>query len=181
MTMTPTEILNRPGLVFAALGLASAAMLGGAFAFQYIGGLEPCVLCWWQRYPYGVVIGLAVVGGVLCRTPGPAKGVVGTLMGLSALALLTDAGIAGFHVGVEEHWWQGTQGCVGTVSADSIEALRNKLLAQKVVRCDEIAWSLAGISMAGYNMAAALGLSTFAGLAALRIANPRARNGGVDG
>lgn len=179
--MTPTAILDRPGLVFAALGLASAAMLGGAFAFQYIGGLEPCVLCLWQRYPYGVVIALAVIGGIFCQAPGRAKGAVAALMALSALALLTDAAIAGFHVGVEQRWWQGTQGCTGAPGAGSLDALRAQLLAQKVVRCDDIAWSLAGISMAGYNMAAALALSTFAGLAALRMARPGARNGGDDG
>jgi disulfide bond formation protein DsbB len=179
--MTLTEILDRPGLVFAMLGLASAAMLGGAFAFQYIGGLEPCVLCWWQRYPYGVVIGLAVIGGILARSPAPAMGPLAALMGISALALFADAAIAGFHVGVEQKWWQGTQGCAGAVGAESLEALRNQLLAQKVVRCDEIAWSLAGISMAGYNMLAALGLSAFAGLAMLRMTKPGAGDGGDDG
>ena len=179
--MTLTEILDRPGLVFAMLGLASAAMLGGAFAFQYIGGLEPCVLCWWQRYPYGVVIGLAVIGGVFCQAPGAAKGLLAALMGFSALALFGDAAIAGFHVGVEQKWWQGTQGCIGAVGAESLEALRNQLLSQKVVRCDEIAWSLAGISMAGYNMLAALSLSAFAVLAMLRMTKPGTSDGGGDG
>ncbi len=72
-------------------------------------------------------------------------------------------------------------GGTGAAGAGSLDGLRAQLLAQKVVRCDEIAWSLAGISMAGYNMAAALGLSTFAGLAAFRMAIPGARNGGDDG
>ena len=179
--MTTSEILARPGLVFATLGLASGAMLGGAFAFQYIGGLDPCVLCLWQRYPYGVVIALALIGGVLSRRSGPAIGLLALLAGLSALALLADAAIAGFHVGVEQHWWEGTQGCVGTTGAGSLDALRAQLLAQKVVRCDDIAWSLAGISMAGYNMLAALGLSAFASLAALRMTRPGTGVGGDDG
>ena len=179
--MTLTQILDRPGLVFAALGLASAAILGGAFAFQYIGGLDPCALCLWQRYPYGVVIGLAVIGGALSRTSGQAMGPLALLAGLSALALLADSAIAGFHVGVEQHWWEGTQGCTGATGAGSLDALRAQLLAQKVVRCDDIAWSLAGISMAGYNMLAALGLSVFASLAAHRMTKAGAGDGGNDG
>jgi disulfide bond formation protein DsbB len=179
--MTLSQFLDRPVLVFAGLGLGSAAMLAGAFAFEYIGGLEPCVLCWWQRYPYGLVIGLAVIGGVSARGPGPTTGMIVALMGLSALALFTDAAIAGFHVGVEQKWWQGTQGCVGAVGADTLEALRAQLLTQKVVRCDEIAWSLAGISMAGYNMLAALGLGVFATLATMRLMKPISGDGGTDG
>ena len=147
--MTLSKILDRPHLLFVALALASAMMLGAAFAFQYIGGLEPCVLCIWQRYPYGAVIVLGLLGAGLARGAAPPPGALTAVMGLAALALFTDAAIAGFHVGVEQKWWQGTQACVGVTGADSIEALRAQLLAQKVVRCDEVAWSLGGISMAG--------------------------------
>ena len=179
--MTPSQILDRPPLLFIALATASGLILGAAFAFQYIGGLEPCVLCIWQRYPYGAVIVLGVLGAGLARGTAPPTGALAAVMGLAALALLTDAAIAGFHVGVEQKWWQGTQACVGATGADSIEALRAQLLAQKVVRCDEVAWSLGGISMAGYNMAAALALGTVAGLAGLRMARSGAGPGETHG
>ena len=179
--MTPSQILDRPALLFAALALASGLMLGGAFAFQTIGGFEPCVLCIWQRYPYGAVIILGVLGAGLARGAKPRPGALIAVMGLIALALLTDAAIAGFHVGVEQQWWQGTQACVGATGADSIEALRAQLLALKVVRCDAVAWSLGGVSMAGYNMAAALGLGLVAGLAARRMARHGAAEGGSNG
>ena len=181
MTMTLDELLKRPGLVFAVLGSASAAMLAGAFAFQYIGGLEPCVLCIWQRYPYGAVIALAAIGGVLCQGPAPAKGIIAALIGLAAIALFADAAIAGFHVGVEQKWWEGTQGCVGATGAGTVDALRAQLLAQKVVRCDEVAWSFLGISMAGYNMVAATGLGLFAALTGLRITASGKEERGDDG
>ncbi len=179
--MTPNQILDRPGLLFALLAAASAMMLGAALAFQYFGGLEPCVLCIWQRYPYGAVIALGLAGAGLARGAAPPRGALITVMGLASFALLLDAAIAGFHVGVEQKWWQGTAACVGATGADSIEALRAQLLAQKVVRCDEVAWSLGGISMAGYNMAVALALGTVAGLAALRMARPGAAEGGTHG
>jgi len=171
------HILDRPPLLFAALAAASGLLLGGSFAFQFIGGLDPCALCIWQRYPYGMVICLGLLGAGLARSTAPPMGVLAVVMGLAALALFTDAAIAAFHVGVEQKWWQGTQACVGAINADNIEALHNQLLAQKVLRCNEVTWSLGGISMAGYNMAAALALGIAAGMGGLRIVLGHANQG----
>ena len=88
---------------------------------------------------------------------------------LGALAFLCVAGIAFYHVGVEQLWWLGTAEChAPSLDLDaSIESLRQQLLNTKFVPCDEVAWSLFGISMAGYNFFAALGFagaSLWAGL-----------------
>ena len=169
-----TDVLERPGLVAGLLAAGAAAMLLGAFAFQYIGGLPPCVLCIWQRWPYGAVIALGLIGAGLARGAEPPRGALAAVLGLAALALFIDAGIAGFHVGVEQKWWEGTQACVGLGSsgAKTAEQMVAELLANsKVVRCDEVAWSFAGISMAGYNMMAALGMGIFAALGAWRAAD----------
>ena len=147
-------------LAFFALLTASVAILAAAFAFQLFGGLRPCELCLWQRYPYGVVIGLAGVGLGLTRA-GVAQRPLVIVLAVCALVLLIGAGIAVFHVGVEQTWWQGLTACTGNLAATTtIDDLRQKLLAAPVVRCDEIAWSLFGISMAGYNvlMSGALGI-----------------------
>ncbi len=150
---------------FLGLLLASIAILGGAFAFQFIGGLHPCTLCLWQRYPYAVIIGLAGIGVGLSRA-GVKRSQLAILMGLCALAFLIDAGIAGFHVGVEQKWWEGLSTCSGTTGgAASTDELLTKLLAAPVIRCDDIAWSMFGISMAGYNFLMALSL----GLVSLRL------------
>lgn len=133
-----------PALILA----ASVAVLAGAFLFQYAGGLAPCVLCIYQRYPYGVAIALSALALILAngRTRGAA------LLACAA-AFLVGAGFAVFHIGVEQHWWQGTAACTGGDAgpAGSLEALRAQIMAAPVVRCDQIAWSLFGISMAGYN------------------------------
>jgi disulfide bond formation protein DsbB len=155
-------------LVFLALLAASVLILGAAFAFQLVGGLQPCELCIWQRYPYAVVIGLAGVGIGLARA-GVERRILTALLALCGLTFLIGAGIALFHVGVEQKWWEGTSACVGTVSgAGSIEDLRERLLAAPVVRCDEPAWSLFGISMAGYNLLLSLALG-LAGLYGARL------------
>ena len=139
--------------------IASLASLAVAFASQHWGGLQPCVLCIYQRYPYGVTAALGVVGILLAGQPGWLR----ALLLLAGLTFLVDAGIAAYHVGVEQHWWQGTAECGSTLDLNlSAEELKKQLLNQPVVRCDEVPWSLFGISMAGYNFlyATALGLAT---------------------
>lgn len=146
-----------PAQYFLGAAVASAAMLGGALAFQYIGGLAPCELCVYQRIPYGAVIGLGAVG-ILASQRGLSLR-VWLIAAACAVAFFVDAGIAGFHVGVEQGWWTGTESCVGSnIDTSSIEAMRDAILNAPAVRCDEVAWSLLGISMAGWNGLIALGL-----------------------
>lgn len=135
--------------------LASAGALATALVAQYGFDLQPCVLCVYQRWPYVVAAGLAVLG--LVFVPDPRGRAL--VLALAGLAFAASAAIAGFHVGVEQHWWQGTTACGGGGTPDSLEALRNQILGAPVVRCDDIAWQLFGVSMAGYNFLYAGGLA----------------------
>lgn len=177
MRSTPTRSPDfEAGLVFVGLLAASVLILGAAFAFQLIGGLQPCELCIWQRYPYAIVTGLSGVGIGLARA-GVARRTLALLLLLCAATFLADAAIALFHVGVEQKWWQGTSACVAQLSGvTSMEDFRERLLAAPVVRCDEAAWSLFGLSMAGYNMLLALALALASLIAAKRLLR-RARFG----
>ena len=148
---------------------ASVMALAGAFAAQYGLDLEPCVLCIYQRWPHAVVIALAALA--LAAPDGPAR--IG-LLGLAGLALLLGAGVAGYHVGVEQHWWRGSQACTANIGgAASLEELKAQIMAAPIVRCDEIAWSFLGVSMAGYNFLLSMGAGGFALLAAGRLARTR--------
>lgn len=144
--------MTRQRLILAAAG-GSLALLFGAFAFQHIGGLAPCKLCIWQRYPHVAAI---LIGAVALFVPLPA------LIALGALAALTTAAIGGYHVGVEQGWFEGPTACTasGTSGVDA-DALFDQIMAAPLIRCDEIAWQFAGLSMAGWNMVLSLG---FAGL-----------------
>jgi len=146
---------------FAILLLAiGAATLGGALASQYWGGLQPCILCLYQRYPWAIVIALAAFAAAL-----PGHALARPALALAALACVAGAAIAFFHVGVEQQWWRGTAECGGTIESGlSIEELREAILKAPVVRCDEVAWSLFGISMAGYNFLLSLATAMMAGL-----------------
>lgn len=153
-------LIATPAACLAAAALAAAAMLGTAFTFQYVGGLFPCELCLLQREPYGAVVVLGGLGAfALRRQPRPGALAFG-LGALIALLFAVDAGIAAFHVGVEQGWWQGTEACVGAdVDTSDIEALRAAILAAPSVRCDEVVWSLFGLSMAAWNGLVALALA----------------------
>lgn len=132
-----------PGLVV----LLSAGMLLAALGFQYLGGLAPCPLCHLQRYPYIATLALGLLALV-------ARGRLRAgLVLLAAVGFGVTAAIGGYHAGVEYGWWAGPDTCTGTVGLDatSIEDLRAALESAPVVRCDEVPWSLAGLSMAGYN------------------------------
>ena len=147
----PSRSTTRHSLTLLAT-LGSAALLGGAFAFQYIGGLAPCALCLWQRWPHAAAI---AIGLVLLVT-----GWRG-LAWLGMLAALATAGIGIFHVGVEQLWWEGLATCTaGSISGISTADLLNPAAdVAAPVRCDAIAWSMLGISMAGWNAILSLGLA----------------------
>ena len=154
--------INTAGLV---AGVGSLALIA-ALAFQHFGELAPCALCIDQRKAWGAAILLAALS---MWAEGKSRIAVSLLMlGLAALAALGGALIALFHVGVEQKWWEGTAACGGAIdfSSGSIADIRDQMLAAPVVRCDEVAWSMLGISMAGWN-----GLIAFAtGATALNVA-----------
>lgn len=145
--------MNRMQRQGAGAALGSALLLAGAFAFQYIGGLAPCPMCLWQRWPHA----LAVVLGVLIVT-NPHRGIA--LLG--ALTMIVSAALGLFHAGVEQGWWQGPTTCSApSVAGVSPADLLDSILAAPVVRCDEIAWSLFGVSMAGWNAILSAALAVF--------------------
>jgi len=150
-------------LVLLGLFIASVTALGSALTSQYVGGLAPCVLCLYQRAVYVAVIMISGAGLGLVFSPFPRIDWARGLIALCGLVLLIGAGIAAFHVGVEQHWWVGTSSCgAGAGTAKTVEELRAQLMAAPVTRCDQVAWSLFGISMAGYNVIASLALAAFA-------------------
>lgn len=157
MTTVALSSLGRswPAYTGGVLLAASGAVLAGALAFEHLGGLAPCVLCLWQRWPHAVVVALALVAVAgLRRRPRPE----GAVLMAAGVTLWVGAVLAGYHVGVEQGWWPGPSACGGAgfdVSATAAD-LRTQLLATPVVRCDAVVWSLFGISMAGYNFLASL-------------------------
>lgn len=153
--------MNFRTLVFLAT-LGSAALLLGAFGFQHIGGLLPCKMCLWQRWPHAaaILIGAAILLG------GPRA-----FAWLGALATATTGAIGGYHAGVEWRWWPGPSSCSGG-GADLVSMDGGALLSLDtptgVIMCDEIVWQFLGLSMAGWNAIIAFGLTVLWIMAARR-------------
>ena len=123
------------------------ALLGGAFAFQYLGGLYPCEMCWWQRYPHAAAIVLAALAFTAPATSQRS----GALTMLAAMAIAVSGAIGVYHAGVELQVFHGFTTCSTTAKAATTAELLQKLMKVPLIRCDQVQWSLFGISMAGWN------------------------------
>jgi disulfide bond formation protein DsbB len=142
---------QRTALIILAMA-GSLAMLAGAFAFQYIGGLAPCHLCLLQRWPHAAAVAIGLL----------ALAIPGRLLPLAgAVAALTTAGIGAYHTGVERLWWAGPTSCsAGSIAGlDVKDLLDPSIVVAPVVRCDEVAWQMLGLSMASWNVVLSLGLA----------------------
>ena len=124
-----------------ALGVP-ALLLAGAYVSQYGFDLYPCEMCWWQRYPHFAAVALALVA--LVARP------KALWIGLAALAILASGLIGAFHAGVEYGWWQGVTACTNPIDNSGGDALA-AIMNAPLIRCDVAQWTLAGISLAGFN------------------------------
>ena len=146
------------------LMLGSILTLAAAYVFQYGFHYAPCDLCYLQRYPYMVT---AALGAIFLVLEGNKENFrfssLGmAILGLMIIALFYDAGVAIYHVGVEQKWWQGPSECSSTIDMTLTgEALLEAIMNAPLVKCDEVQWSLFGVSMAGYNAIIALSLASF--------------------
>lgn len=158
--MSVVERLPAPSKLGLLAALGSGALLGGAYFFQYVVGLAPCTMCYWQRWPHMV----AIAAG-LCALLAYARPKLALILLLVAIAgLVATALVGAYHVGVEYRWWPGPQTCSGSIPTGlSPEELKRYLFGAKMVRCDETAWSLWGISMAGWNVLLSAGLALVLG------------------
>ncbi len=125
--------------------LIPAALLGGAYLGQYAFGLYPCEMCWWQRYPHFAALALALLAFAV------QGGAARALVILAGLAILISGLIGGFHAGVEYGWWEGITSCSSTIQASGGGDFLDAIMKAPIVRCDQVQWSLLGISLAGYN------------------------------
>ena len=144
--------------------LVPAVALGVAFGSQYLGGLWPCDMCWWQRYAHMAALALALVA-FLVRGRG--------FVLLAALAIAVSGAIGFYHAGVELHYFKGFTECTSSVATGgSTDDFLKAIMNSPMVRCDEVQWSFLGISMAGWN--AILSLSSALLILWLSLKRPRA-------
>lgn len=164
--MAVTRTRNECLANWIAFGLP-AALLAGAWGSQLFGGLYPCEMCHWQRWPHYAALEPAFLAFFV-----PQRSIRGSLVILAALLIAVSGAIGVAHAGVEYGWWQGFTACTSTVSftGGSAADRLNAILKAPVIRCDVAQWTLGGISLAGFNAIFSLG-----GAAAILVLMRKAR------
>ncbi|MET0154702.1 MAG: disulfide bond formation protein B [Rickettsiales bacterium] len=125
-----------------------AASLAGAFASQYFLGLEPCAFCIYQRWPHAVAALFGIFSMLSARNR-----FFPCFLGFSGVIYLIGAGIAAYHVGVEQGVFELSAACENAVNADGLtfEQMTEAVMAASNARCDIPALTFAGLSMAAWN------------------------------
>ena len=149
--------------------LCALALLGVAHGFESFGGLAPCHLCLQQREIYWVAVAVGLAGWLAGRFV-KGKHVVAIASAVLCLVFLCEAGLAAYHAGVEWKFWPGPQTCTGAQTGKaSLDAINGLLGGARIAspRCDVAAWSMLGLSMAGWNVLVALVLAVLSGMVVL--------------
>jgi disulfide bond formation protein DsbB len=133
--------------------LLPMALLAGALGSQYVGGLHPCEMCYWQRWPHAFAILLAALAFTAPATSGRSRAF--TLA--AALAIAVSGAIGVYHAGVEAKIFQGFTQCTAVGKGLSTAELLKQISKAPLVRCDEVQFRFLGISMAGWNAILSLG------------------------
>jgi disulfide bond formation protein DsbB len=133
--------------------LVPATLLAGAYGSQYLGGLAPCEMCYWQRYAHMAGLAFAVAAFAFAGLPDRGR----SFVWLVALAILASGAIGAYHAGVEAGVFEGFTQCTAVATGGSAQDVLTQIMKAPLVRCDEVQWSLFGISMAGWNAILSLG------------------------
>lgn len=177
MDVFPSNVtrLTRPARAAATVAAIALATILGALYIEHVLGVKPCELCLKQRIPYYAGVPLAVVVAIAA---GRGRGGLRPAAGLCLLALVFVVGavMGGYHAGVEWGFWAGPSDCTGAVAKPAaITDFLKQLETVKVVRCDEVAMRILGLSLAAWNavIAAALAILALAGAARAFATTPR--------
>ncbi len=160
---------SRPEIARLIALLLPLALLGGALGSQYLGGLYPCEMCYWQRYPHAIAI---LVAALSFTAPVNSRRSLALVL-VAAAAIAVSGAIGVYHSGVELGVFEGFTTCATTAKAATTEELLKQLMKVPLIRCDQVQWSFLGISMAGWN--AILSLSGAATIAILAVSGRRSR------
>lgn len=166
LTDTPDRRLRTYALF---LMVAMAATVGGALAFQHIGGYIPCKLCYEQRIPYYAGAPLMAVAVLSSTLNWPVLLTRGLLIA-GGLLMLWGLYLGVYHSGVEWGWWAGPTDC-GMVVAPPTGGeggILDQIDSVIPPSCDKAAIRILGLSLAGWNAIASLVLAGVAFKGALQ-------------
>src|SRR3546814_15306280 len=107
-----------------------AERLAGGCGSQYIGGLHPCDMCHWQRWPHYAAVALAI--GYFALRGAADRG--RSLVWLAGLAIFVSGAIGVYHAGVEIGVFEGITACTASISGGSSADLLANIMATPLIR-----------------------------------------------
>ena len=130
---------------FLILLIFSSLIISGAYILEYFYNFPPCKLCIYQRIPYFLIITVCLFS-FFAKYKNIHFYTVFFLLFSSFL-------IALFHSLVERGLVEFTSGCTSSVdSFENIDDLRDHLDSVPITKCDEILFSVMGLSLANINV-----------------------------
>lgn len=138
--MTTPQSL-RADWVAIAVGACSLALILGALGFQYLGGLPPCEMCHWQRWPHIAAAIVGILGGGFL----PRRYAVSVVM-VTILLVATSGLIGLWQTGAQYHILPGPQAC--TVLHPYIIGSN---APPEAPRCDIPTWFFLGLALPAWN------------------------------
>ncbi len=128
----------------------AAAVILAALAFQYVGGYQPCPLCYQQRYAY--YAGIPLLFAALVFLSAAQARTAAIVFFVVSLAFLANSGLGVYQAGAEYGFWPGPEACSGAQElSTSADGLLGAIENANVVRCDKPEWWFLGLSFAGWN------------------------------
>ena len=128
----------RADKIASGVGFGALALIIGALGFQYIGGVVPCEMCHWQRWPHIAAALTGIIGVTLLRNHAR------TLAWLCVALVLVSGLIGLYQTGMQAHLLPGPTSCTGQRFVLGSNVV-------PVIQCDVVTWSLFGLSLAAYN------------------------------
>ena len=149
--------------------LVPAGLLAGAYGSQYLGGLAPCEMCYWQRWAHFAGLAFALLSLAMLRAADRGR----SFVWLAALGILASGLIGAYHAGVELGIFPGVTQCTSTAAGLGGDALLKDIMSRPLIRCDEVQWEFLAVSMAGWN--AIISISAALVVLWLSLRRPRTR------
>lgn len=149
--------------------IGSLATILGAWFIELVLGIKPCHLCLIGRMPHYAGIAVALLAILIINKPSPSPLIGRFLLALLALIFLAGTAFAVYHSGVEFGVFQGPSDCTGTIEKPvAIQDFLKQLQTVKVIRCDEVAMRILGLSLASWNAVICAGLAGLAGVGVVK-------------
>ncbi len=135
--------------------------LGTALVFQHVFSIQPCKLCIYERWPYVLV----VIAGFSTMLAKRSSWLLATSYFLIFLSLLTNVGLSGYHIAVENQWISLPKTCSGALkTGGDLQSLKSLILNTQYAPCDKVPFKILGLSLTAYNLIYTLFLLLLAGI-----------------